>query len=183
MLIGNVDEKELILRAKNGDQQAFGELVAAYQQRVINIVFRLSGDRAHAEDAAQEAFVRAWQKLASYQPVASFKSWLYRIATNVAIDMLRREKYTVDVDKIPIRDPGKGLEEILIQRQRGDKVRKAVLSLPTASRMVLVLREYEELSYSEIAETLEIPIGTVMSRLNYARKALRERLVDIMEEA
>ncbi len=183
MQIGIEDEKELVLLAKNGDRQAYGELVTAYHQSVVNVVFRISGDRYHAEDAAQEAFVRAWQKLPSYRPVGSFRSWLFRIATNLAIDMLRREKPTVSFEELPLKDKGEGIEENLIKRQRGEKVRKAILSLPPESRKVIVLREYENLSYKEISETLEIPIGTVMSRLNYARKSLGERLKDLLEAA
>ncbi len=182
MMIVTGEENELITRSKNGDRQAFGELVSLHQQGVINVVYRMSGDRQHAEDAAQEAFVRAWQKLHSYRPVASFRGWIYRIATNIAIDMLRREKPTEDVEKHMIKDPSNGMETHIIQRQKSEIVQKAVLSLPNASRSVLVLREYESLSYQEIAETLEIPIGTVMSRLNYARKTLRSTLEELLEE-
>ena len=182
MMTATGEEYELITRSKNGDRQAFGDLVSLHQQGVINVVYRMSGDRNHAEDAAQEAFVRAWQKLPSYRPVGSFRGWLYRIATNIAIDMLRREKQTEDVDDHLIKDPSSGVEKKIMQRQKSEIVKKAVLSLPTASRSVLVLREYESLSYQEIAETSEIPIGTVMSRLNYARKTLRSTLVELLEE-
>lgn len=177
------NEHELIIRAQSGDRQAFGELVYLHQKGMINVVFRLCGERELAEDAAQEAFIRAWQKLPSYRPAASFRSWLYRIATNIAIDVLRREKQMVDVDKIQILDPSKGAEEKIIQHQKGERVQAAVLALPEASRKVLVLREFQNFSYQEIAETLEIPMGTVMSRLNYARKSLRKSLKKLLEDA
>jgi RNA polymerase sigma-70 factor (ECF subfamily) len=148
---------------------------------VVNVVYRMCGDTNLAEDAAQEAFIRAWQHLPNYRPRSPFRNWLYRIATNVARDVLRRERETVDVDALPLVAPGAGPEETVEGAERGARVRQAVLALPTASRTVLVLREYEGLSYREIADTLNIPIGTVMSRLNYARKRLRESLAPYLE--
>jgi RNA polymerase sigma-70 factor (ECF subfamily) len=136
----------------------------------------MCGDVNLAEDAAQEAFIRAWQHLPNYRPRAPFRSWLYRIATNAALDALRRERETVDVDGLSLVSPDEGPEAVVEEEERGEEVRRAVLALPPSSRAVLVLREYERLSYREIAETLGIPMGTVMSRLNYARKRLRESL-------
>ena len=106
---------------------------------------------------------------------------MYRIATNAALDVLRRERETVDVDELPLATSGAGPEASLEKAERGEHVRQAVLALPEASRCVLVLREYEGLSYKEIAGTLGIPIGTVMSRLNYARNRLRESLAPYLE--
>ncbi len=145
------------------------------------MVYRMCGDANLAEDAAQEAFIRAWQHLPNYRPRSPFRNWLYRIATNAARDALRRERETVDVDQVPLVALDAGPEETVERTERGERVRQAVLALPTASRTVLVLREYEGLSYREIADTLSIPIGTVMSRLNYARKQLRELLAPYME--
>jgi RNA polymerase sigma-70 factor (ECF subfamily) len=148
---------------------------------VINVVYRMCGDANLAEDAAQEAFIRAWKHIARYQPRSAFRNWVYRIATNAAVDVLRRERETVDVDELPLPTPGEGPEASLVKTERGERVRQAVLALPEASRTVLVLREYEGLSYKEIAGTLGIPIGTVMSRLNYARNRLRESLAPYLE--
>ena len=175
-------EQELIAQAKRGDRAAFGELVHHHREGVINIVYRMCGDVHLAEDAAQEAFIRAWQHLPGYQPRSPFRNWLYRIATNVALDILRRDRETVDVDAIRLRAPTEGPEGSFDQLERAEMVREAVLALPPASRAVLVLREYEALSYREIAETLGIPIGTVMSRLNYARQRLVEYLTPYMEQ-
>jgi len=141
----------------------------------------MCGDANLAEDAAQEAFIRAWQHLPSYQPRAPFRNWVYRIATNGALDTLRQQKETVDLDALPLVHPSGGPEARAEGAQRAECVRQAVLALPSASRVVLVLREYEELSYREIADTLGIPIGTVMSRLNYARNRLRESLASYLE--
>ncbi len=145
------------------------------------MVYRMCGDANLAEDAAQEAFIRAWKHLPNYQPRSPFRNWLYRIATNAARDTLRRERETVDVDDLPLAAPSVGPEEAAERTERGERVQQAVLALPEASRTVLVLREYEGLSYKEIADTLNIPIGTVMSRLNYARKRLRESLAPYLE--
>jgi len=176
------EELELIARAKQGDRHAFGELVRRHREGVVNVVYRMCGDANLAEDAAQEAFIRAWQHLPGYRPRSPFRNWVYRIATNAARDVLRRERETVDVDKLSLTAQDAGPEAKLVGRERGERVRLAVLALPPASREVLVLREYEGLSYREIADTLEIPIGTVMSRLNYARSWLRKSLAPYLEE-
>ena len=145
------------------------------------MVYRMCGDANLAEDAAQEAFIRAWQHLANYRPRSPFRNWVYRIATNVALDVLRREKETVDVEVLPLTSSNRGPEATVARKERGERVRQAVLALPPASRAALVLREYEGLSYQEIADTLDIPIGTVMSRLNYARNRLRKLLAPCLE--
>lgn len=175
------NELDLISQAKRGDRAAFGELVRRHREGVVNVVYRMCGDAHLAEDAAQEAFIRAWQKLPSYRPRSPFRNWVYRIATNVALDALRRERITVDIDEIPLSTSGGGPEAVVELNERAQMVQQAVLSLPPASRTVLVLREYEGLSYREIADSLDIPIGTVMSRLNYARKHLAEDLAPHLE--
>ncbi|MEN8241885.1 MAG: sigma-70 family RNA polymerase sigma factor [Chloroflexota bacterium] len=174
-------EEDLVTQAQAGDRGAFGELVQKHQRGVINLVYRLSGELAFSEDIAQEAFIRAWEKLPGYQPISPFRNWLYRIATNAAIDALRRRKEEVNLDGVVVSVPGKGLEQKLEDSQRDEIIRQAVLSLPLASRSVLILREYQQLSYAEIAAALEIPLGTVMSRLNYARTTLRTSLSQLLE--
>jgi len=174
-------ELELITQAQQGDRRAFGELVHRHREGVVNVVYRMCGNANLAEDAAQEAFIRAWQHLANYRPRSPFRNWVYRIATNVALDLLRRERETLDIDALSLATSDKGPEAMVEGKERGERVRQAVLALPPASRAVLVLREYEGLSYREIADTLGIPIGTVMSRLNYARNRLRESLAPYLE--
>jgi RNA polymerase sigma-70 factor (ECF subfamily) len=179
-----IDETELhlITRAQQGDRQAFGELVRRHRAGVVNVVYRMSGDANLAEDAAQEAFIRAWQHLSGYRPRSPFRNWLYRIATNAALDALRREKQTVDVDGLQLAASSEGPEATVEGLERAERVQEAVAALPPASRAVLVLREYEGLSYREIAETLEVPMGTVMSRLSYARSVLLKSLTPYVEE-
>ena len=171
-------ETQLVAQAQNGDRNAFSELVRIHAQGVLNVIHRMCGDMQIAEDAAQETFIQAWLNLSSYRPQTSLRNWLYRIAVNAATDMLRREKRILpdNIEDLHLTDGRPSLESLVSQRERINLVQKAILSLPDASRAVLVLREYEGLSYQEISSTLDIPVGTVMSRLNYARTLLKAKL-------
>jgi len=173
-----VSETELVASAQNGDRNAFSELVRVHAQGVLNVIYRLCGDAQLAEDAAQETFLRAWQNLAAYRPGTPLRNWLYRIAVNAGTDMLRKERRILpdDIEEMNLTDGRPGLETLVSQNERTRLVQNAILSLPDVSRAVLVLREYEGLSYQEISSTLDIPLGTVMSRLNYARNLLKAKL-------
>lgn len=173
-----VSETELVASAQNGDRNAFSELVRVHAQGVLNVIYRLCGDDQLAEDAAQETFLRAWQNLASYRPGTPLRNWLYRIAVNAGTDMLRKERRILPdaIEDLDLTDGRPGLETVVSHNERTRLVQNAILSLPDASRAVLVLREYEGLSYQEISSTLDIPLGTVMSRLNYARNTLKAKL-------
>jgi len=172
------NETELVTQAQSGDRNAFSELVRIHAKGVLNVVYRMCGDMLIAEDASQETFIRAWQSLPSYRPQTPFRNWLYRIAFNAGMDMLRKNKRILpdDIEDMHLTDGQPGLESLVSQNERTALVQKAILSLPDASRAVLVLREYEGLSYQEISSTLDIPVGTVMSRLNYARTLLKAKL-------
>ena len=176
--VTTASEAELVTRAKNGERNAFSELVCIHAQGVRNVIYRMCGDAQIAEDAAQETFIQAWLHLSSYRPQTSLRNWLYRIAVNAATDMLRKEKRILPnaLEDLQLQDPQLGPEAVFSLEERTALIQKAVLSLPDACRAVLVLREYEELSYQEIADSLDIPVGTVMSRLNYARKLLKDKL-------
>ena len=180
-LVINYTETEtaLIAQAQKGDRNAFGELVRHHHPGVVNVVYRMCGDVELAEDAAQDAFIQAWLNLSSFRPGTSLRNWLYRIAVNAALDVLRRQPKTpsVDVEALSMADSLVGPEAAFLQKERTVIVQQAILSLTEASRAVLILREYGGLSYQEIASTLDIPLGTVMSRLNYARDRLKELLV------
>lgn len=178
VIVFEVDEAELVIKAQGGDRNAFSELVSIHAQGVLNVIFHMCGDAQIAEDAAQETFIRAWSHLGSFRADASLRNWLYRIALNTATDMLRKEKRILPgaMEDFHLADPRPGPEGIFLQEERIALVQKAVSSLPDGSRAVLILKEYEGLSYREIADALEIPVGTVMSRLNYARRLLKEKL-------
>jgi RNA polymerase sigma-70 factor (ECF subfamily) len=180
-----MDDRYLIACAQQGDRQAFGELVSRHQKSIVSMIYHMCGDPRLAEDAAQEAFVKIWQNLNYYKPQHAFRSWLYRIAANAALDSLRREHPSADLESsaMQIADSGPNPEEAAEANQRAQQVRKAINRLAPPLRMVLVLREYQELAYQEIADALDIPVGTVMSRLNSARNQLRQELLVLLEEA
>ena len=177
-----VTETDLVKLAQRGDRNAFGELVRRHYQSVVRVVYSMCGDTALAEDATQEAFIRAWINLPSFQPTAPLRNWLFRIAINAALDVLRKKpEESLEENQVAmITDQAVSPETALIEKERVALVRQAMKNLPEASRSVLVLREYGELSYQEIAKVLEIPVGTVMSRLNYARTRLRETLRGVL---
>jgi RNA polymerase sigma-70 factor, ECF subfamily len=177
-IISQANETELVTRAQSGDRNAFSELVRTHSPGVLNVIYRMCGNMQVAEDAAQETFIQAWLRLSSYRQKSSLRNWLYRIAVNTAIDMLRKEKRLLpgEIEDLNLADSEPGPEALFANSERIEVVQDAVLALPDASRAVLVLREFEGLSYQEIADALEIPVGTVMSRLNYARKILKEKL-------
>lgn len=177
-IVFEANEAELVIKAQSGDRNAFSELVSIHARGVLNVIYRMCGDAQVAEDAAQETFIRAWAHLGSFRVDSSLRNWLYRIALNTATDMLRKEKRTLTgaLEGFHLADPQLGPEGLFIQEERTAVVQRAIQTLPDASRAVLVLKEYEGLSYHEIADALDIPIGTVMSRLNYARRLLKEKL-------
>ena len=171
-------EAMLIAKAQNGDRNAYGELVRCHYPGVVRVVYHMCGDAELAQDAAQDTFIQAWLHLSTFHPGTSLRNWLYRIAANAALDVLRRDRKTseADIETLAIPDLQAGPETALLQKERALAVQKAILSLTEAGRVVLVLREYSGLSYQEISTTLDIPLGTVMSRLNYARNQLKQIL-------
>jgi RNA polymerase sigma-70 factor, ECF subfamily len=171
----------LIAAAQDGDRQAFGELVCRYHSGLVNVVYRMCGNQDLAEEAVQEAFIRSWRRLYQYNPQYPIRNWLYRIAINIVLDLLRQDRGEIDIQNLELEGNAPTPDRLLEEKETAQAVRTAVLALPPASRSVLVLREYEGLSYQEISETLQIPLGTVMSRLNYARGRLRKELAGYME--
>ncbi len=169
------NEDALMRRAAGGDTAAFGVLVQAYQSRLVRFAARILGDTDAAQDAAQEAFLRLWRVRASYQPRGCLKAYLLRTVRSVCLDYAR------------VRRPWEPLEEgtggaasdpadLAQRRSLAQAVRDAVQSLPEPQRVVFVLSQYEELSYAEIADVLDCPLGTVASRKHLATEALRRKL-------
>jgi RNA polymerase sigma-70 factor (ECF subfamily) len=177
------EEDRLVRNAQSGDREAFCELVRRYRTLAVSVVYRMCGDAMLAEDAAQTAFLRAWEKLGSFRPESSFRAWLLRIAVNAAVDALRRQKPEADLQTAGGQPASELVEEIVEENEQSRIVRQAVLALPEASRAVLVLKEYQACSYREISEVLDIPMGTVMSRLHYARSILAQTLRPVAEES
>lgn len=183
-----MDEKKIIEQVLAGDNNAFGALVEAYQDRVYNLALRMCGNADDAFDLSQEAFVRAWRGLSGFQQEAAFSSWLYRLTANVCLDWLRAKKRrptvsltTADDDgeeaQLEIADPGKSPEELLEAAEDRAALVKAMNELPVDYRQILTMRAINDMSYTEIAEALALPEGTVKSRLSRARLALRNILV------
>ena len=182
-------DKELAERAKAGDQSAFEQLVLDNQNRVYALALRLCGDREEAADLAQEAFVKAWKGLSSFQGESSFATWVYRLTTNVCIDHLRKKKRREGVEPaVSLDGEDSGWAEpadrdsdpqlILERSERGRALARGLARLPDWQRRVLVLRELSGLSYQEIADTLGVDLGTVKSRIARARLSLRKILLE-----
>ncbi len=184
-----MSDKELAEKAKAGDQSAFEQLVIENQNKVYSLALRLVNDREEAADLAQEAFVKAWQGLSSFQGESSFATWVYRLTTNVCIDHLRKKKRREGVEpSVSLNDEESGWAEpadresdpqLLLERsERGKALARALARLPDWQRRTLVLRELSGLSYQEIGDALDIDLGTVKSRIARARLSLRKILLE-----
>ncbi|MDD4796714.1 MAG: sigma-70 family RNA polymerase sigma factor [Eubacteriales bacterium] len=169
------DERLLIEQAKNGDGDAFTQLYLAQAPRIYALCLRMCGNDADAQDAVQEAMLKAWRHLGRFRGQSSFGTWLYRIALNACRDMLRRRK-APPASLEWMQEKGRqisqpGFEQRSVERQT---LQAALGRLSHGHRAIVVLREIEGLSYDEIAQTLRLPVGTVRSRLNRARAQLRQ---------
>jgi len=180
------DDAQLIQETLAGHSAAFGRLVRKYQDRLYNTVVYVAGNAEDAKDVVQDAFVQAFVKLDTFQGQSAFYTWLYRIAFNVAASLRRQRRpaQSVEHDREttgdePI-DDGQGPHEALEQDERCRQVRQAIDQLPDEHREVVVLREIDGCTYETIAEILDMPIGTVRSRLHRARLQLRDILKEVL---
>ena len=168
---GVADEIQLIDQALKGDRSAFAQLVELNQGRLFASMIQVTGSPDEAEEVVQDAFIRAFVKLDTFQRNSQFFTWLYRIAFNSALTRRRRRKNRVSLDHaretvgLEIADDGDGVDEPMLRQERVVLVRQALAQLTEEHRSILVLREMEDQSYENIAEILEISIGTVRSRL------------------
>ena len=174
------EEKVWIQRALAGDQDAFACLVEAYQTAVYNLAYRMLGNAAEAEDAAQEAFLKAYTRLNTYDPGRKFSSWLLSIASHYCIDRLRQRRFALSLDELP---PWRWLssssrpEEIVIRSEERGEVRHLLDQLPPHYRAAVILRYWHDLSYREIAEATETTESAVKSTLHRARRMLAQGTV------
>lgn len=183
-----LSDPELIRRAKQGNRKAFGELVRRYQRKVYALCLRLGGSHDVADDLTQEAFIKAYQAMESFDENYQFGSWIAKIAANNAMNYLNRQKFQLSGEESELvleQQAATGTEtdphEALTQKEIDCRYNEAVSKLPEEFRVVFVLRMHEEMSYEEIADTLKINVGTVMSRLHRARTRLAEALKDLLE--
>lgn len=182
--------KQRIKQVIKGDQNAFAEIVELYKDKVFQLCYRMLGNRHEAEDMAQEAFLRAYVNITKFNQSRKFSTWLYRIATNLCIDRIRKKKpdYYLDAE-VPGTDglnmysqieadtvkPEEEVENLELQ----EVIQKEILKLPDKYRSVIVLKYIEELQLQEISEILEIPLGTVKTRIHRGREALRKQLRNV----
>ncbi|WAA09384.1 RNA polymerase sigma factor SigW [Fervidibacillus albus] len=179
--------KARVKEVLKGDQNAFGEIIELYKDKVYQICYRMLGNSFEAEDCTQEAFIRAYINIDRYHIDRKFSTWLFRIATNLCIDRIRKKKpdYYLDAEvagtdgltlysQIPSKGlpPDKKVESMELQ----DHIQREILNLPEKYRTVIILKYIEELSLNEISEILDIPLGTVKTRIHRGREALRKKL-------
>lgn len=169
-------EIELVARAQDGDQKAFAELVREAHRRMWAVALSVTGNPHDAEDAMQNAMISAWKKIGKFQPEARFSTWMYRITSNAALELLRKRREVPDqdagADEPDSAAPIQGrVTSVMV-------VREALEQLDPDFREVLVLREYAGLSYEELSAHQGIPVATVKTRLNRARAKLKAALID-----
>lgn len=182
----NEDTGILLKLAKDGNISAFEKLIYQHQKSVYNMAFSMLGNREDAYDAAQEVFIRVFKSLPGFREQASFSTWVYRITKNVCLDEIRKNKKrnTVSIDqetdygdgpvKMQIEDSGPTPDESAERNELVKKVQEGIAKLPEQHRLIIIMRDIQNLSYEEIAGILKCPEGTVKSRINRARTALRE---------
>ncbi|TVQ91017.1 MAG: sigma-70 family RNA polymerase sigma factor [Deltaproteobacteria bacterium] len=182
------EDIQMVLAVREGDTTAYRGLVEKYQERIYHMVYGMLRNQEDARDITQDAFVKAYDNLQKFRLESSFYTWIYRIARNLTIDYLRKRKRRPETEfdeQVATRDERGGIDESHVQEGPGRtlerkrlyaRIMTAMQQLPEDQREVVLLRELEGLSYKEIAEAMEIPEGTVMSRLYYARKKLQKLL-------
>ncbi len=183
--MNDVQEQTWVSAARQGDQEAFAELVRLYEKRVFALTLRMCKDPELAAEAAQEAFFAAWQGLKFFREESRFSTWLYRLASNACVDALRREgrhqgHASLEDEELNLDVPS-GLptpQEEAERRELSEQIEAGLQALPPEYRSVLVLREIQQLRYDEIAEVLELDVGTVKSRISRGRKRLRSFLLE-----
>ncbi|MDX9702100.1 MAG: sigma-70 family RNA polymerase sigma factor [Candidatus Auribacterota bacterium] len=183
-----ISDNELVEKIRQGDLEAFHEIVLRYEKKVLAVAFGIVHNEFDAKDVAQNVFLKMHKSLDKFRGDSRFYTWLYRITVNVAIDFMRKNKRTMNVEfddhikldidsDVPVSAHKKSLPRDEVMRDElYEKMRSAIDSLSDEHRSALVLREMEDLSYQEIAETLNCSIGTVMSRLYYARRKVQKLL-------
>ena len=181
----DIREQKWVAAAREGDQGAFEELVRLYEKRVLALTLRMCKNPEDAAEAAQEAFFAAWQGLGSFRGDSSFSTWLYRLASNACVDLLRREgrrpaAASLDDEELNLDIPSSlpSPQEEAERRELAEQVTAGLQALPPEYRAVLVLREIQQLRYDEIGEALDLDVGTVKSRISRGRKKLRSFLLE-----
>lgn len=195
-LIHSTDH-DLVTFARSGSEKAYRELLDRYQRPVFSLIYRMVRDRELAEDLAQETFVKVFNHLDSYNPKYKFSSWIFKIASNLSIDTLRKKELkTVSLDgsrnartadevestRISVASSDENPEELLEAKQLGEEIEEAIAQLRPEYRTAILLRHVEGRPYEEIAEIMEVPLGTVKTYIHRARGELRDLLAHLRIE-
>jgi RNA polymerase sigma-70 factor (ECF subfamily) len=194
---GGLSDQDVVLRARSGQETAYRELIRRYERPVFALLFRMVRDRELAEDLAQETFVKALNAIESYRPEFKFSSWIFKIANNAAIDHLRRRELdTLSLDGSPHAETPEAMQATALQigarqespldaveaRELGGAIESAIGKLRPEYRSCILLRHVEGRAYEEIAEMLDLPLGTVKTYIHRARNELRQALAHLREE-
>lgn len=179
------DDEQLVAASLAGDADAFRQLVERHYRMVLKVAYRALGSVPAAEDCAQDVFIKVHQKLRLYRADRPFIRWLHRVTANTVTDAIRRRRVDISFDILVHEAPSQLADpaQAAALKEQRMAVRSALASLPGRLRDAIVLQVYHELSYQEIAEVLDIPIGTVMSRIHNAKGKLRRRLAGYMSES
>ncbi|MGR8940237.1 MAG: RNA polymerase sigma factor RpoE [Gammaproteobacteria bacterium] len=185
-------DEDLVLRVQQGDKSAYDLLVVKYQHKIVQLVNRYVKDPSEAQDVAQEAFIKAYRALGSFRGESAFYTWLYRIAINTAKNyLMSRSRRNVDM-QVDVQDAEvyenlpqlQGLdtpERELLNKEIAETIKSAIAKLPEEMRVAIMLREFEGMSYEEIAQAMDCPVGTVRSRIFRAREAIDNKLTPLLD--
>ena len=190
----DLQEKDLIRKAKQGDMLAFEELILKHEKIVYNLALRMMNHSEDAMDISQEVFLKAYRSLSNFDERSAFSTWLYRITHNTCIDEIRKRKgkqtYSLEEDlesedgsmQRQVADDGDTPEESLMRKEQKSEILRALDTLSEEHKAAIILRDVKGLSYEEIAEILELSLGTVKSRINRARNQLKTEILKIREQ-
>ena len=194
--LASLPDADVVALAQQGREAAYRELVRRYERPVFSLIYRMVRDRETAEDLAQDTFVKVLNNVERYRPEFKFSSWLFKIANNVAIDFLRRRQLDtistdgsrhattaseVEATSFEVVEPGQNALDQLTSRELGEAIERAVAGLRPMYRSCILLRHVEGRSYEEIAQTLDLPLGTVKTYIHRARHELRRELSELKE--
>lgn len=181
-----ISEKELLIKARDGEVEAFEEIIKLYQQKVCNTIFYMVKNENIVEDLAQEVFIKVYKNISKFNEESSLYTWIYRITMNTCIDQIKKEKKITYINtyvetedgevEIQFEDESQRLDEIIENKIKRESLIKAIKSLPPEQRALIVLRDIRQFKYMEIAEMLKLNLGTVKSKISRARQALKECL-------
>ena len=186
-----LSDHDLVVRSQKGSEKAYRELLGRYQRPVFSLIYRMIRDREQAEDLAQETFVRVFNNIGRYDPAYKFSSWIFKIATNLTIDWMRKKepvtvsidgsRYAVTADEIEastitVESRDENPEELLLARELGSEIEEAIGKLRPEYRQAILLRHIEDRAYEEIATIMALPLGTVKTYIHRGRKELQELL-------